>query len=238
MSADELQTSPLVSATETPPPSSGSEAIVERPGVPLSPLPAPPKPEEKPLRLSVFEIVLVVLALLLAFELGAFAANNKDLYLQLASGRDLLAGKYNPFSGQEPYSFTGGNWVNHSWLYGVIVYLLHAVVGVAGLIVLKALLTVALVLVLVRVGRVGDNLWGPVLAATVGVVVISQRLLLQPAVVSLLFLGLTLYFLERGRRWLRGADKASLPDEVSWKDYWPLLPLFALWVNLDEWFFL
>src|SRR5204862_7313014 len=30
----------------------------------------------------------------------------------------------------------------------------------------------------------------------------------------------------------------EVPAPVTWKDYWPLLPLFFLWVNLDEWFFL
>lgn len=242
MSADELQSAPAPSnVTETPPASqpAGPEAVVDRPTVALAPLSAPPRlDQDRPPRFSVFEGVLIALAALLAFELASFAVRNHDLLIHMAAGRDLLQGKYNPFAGQEPYSFTSATWVNHSWLYGVVTYLLHEVVGVPGLIVLKALLIVGLALILVRVGRAGNNLWGATLAVTLGVVVISQRLLLQPAVLSLLFLGLTLYFLQRGGRWLWRPGQEEVPAGVSWKDYWPLLPLFFLWVNLDEWFFL
>src|SRR5262249_45279133 len=57
---------------------------------------------------------------------------------------------------------------------------------------------------------------------------------------------LTLWALQRGGGWLytpateeeRARRRPSAGAPVTWANYWPLLPLFALWANLDEWFFL
>src|SRR5262249_6632791 len=122
-------------------------------------------------------------------------------------------------------------------LYGVPFYGLHQLIGIPGLIVINALLVVGLALVLVRLGRIGPGLWLPALMAAIAILTASPRLYLQPIIVSWLFLGLTLYFLQRGGQWLyRGGEPEA--REVTWKDYWPILPLFLAWVNLDEWFFL
>src|SRR5438309_1336863 len=102
------------------------EGALDRPPVALAPLPAPPAglpaaPDAPETGQIVFaDLVLAFLALLLALEVALFPVSNSDTFGHLASGRDLLAGKYNPFTGHDPYSYTtAGGWVNHSWLYGV-----------------------------------------------------------------------------------------------------------------------
>jgi hypothetical protein len=248
MPADEIQTTPPSSAAATPSsPPVASDAITEqngavadKPAVPPSPQPTPIRgaPERRPYIADVF---LVSLALLLAVEIAINPVRNHDLLMDLASGRDLLAGKYNPFSGQEPYSHTtdGGNWVNHSWLYDVGLYQLYQAGGISALSIARAILSVLLVFVLIRTGQAGANLWGPSLVAAIGILAVSPRLiLLQPAMVSFLFLALTLYFLQRGGRYLYHALPVGNPDRVTWKNYWPILVLFIAWVNVDEWFFL
>src|SRR5262249_50909354 len=49
---------------------------------------------------------------------------------------------------------------------------------------------------------------------------------------SFLFLGITLYVLNRPSRLRAQQSQASVPLT----SYWLLVPLFALWVNLDNWF--
>src|SRR5439155_6857886 len=95
--------------------------------------------------------------------------------------------------------------------------------------------------VLVRLGRGAGGPLVSILCVVLALLVMSPQLRLDPAVVSLFFLGLTLWLLQRGGRWLEvpGRGVGAAPGEpLTWKDYWPLLPLFALWANLDEWFFL
>jgi hypothetical protein len=71
-------------------------------------------------------------------------------------------------------------------------------------------------------------------STALAVLALGVRIPLQPIAVSYLFLGLTLLLLERAAR-SRGAGGYS----SGWlRAYGPLLVLFALWVNLDGWFFL
>ena len=98
---------------------------------------------------------------------------------------------------------------------------------------LAGLLVAAAAFFMVRAGRAGRTLWGPVLCTTLAVLAKSPRLFLQPATVSVLFLAVTLWVLVRP---VRPADAPGAA--VSPTAYWPLWPLFALWANVDEWFVL
>ena len=217
----------------------------------------PPRPPRQPAAPEVFQrrlavldnFVLLPLLLVFAFFMAAKPVRNSDLEMHLATGRAFVEGRYNPFTGQDPFAHTtaGVRWVNHSWLYDVLVYELYRVAGIVGLNVIKCLAIVVLALVLVRVGRSGHGLATPILCTALALLAMRPRMLLQPVViVSFLFLGLTLWLLQRGGRWLYdpraeegpAGRKQAAGTPVTWKNYWPLLPLFALWVNLDEWFFL
>jgi hypothetical protein len=184
--------------------------------------------------------------LLLAFLLASVPARNSDLWMHLATGRALVHGEYH--FGEDPFAQTtaGVYWVNHAWLSDLAAFGLYTLIGGAGLVVLKALLAVALAAVLVFQGRAGRGLWAASACAALAVLAISPGLLLQPMALSFLFLALTLWFLERARlpltptplpRGERGRGEGQ-PAVISFTAYWPLLVLFALWVNLDAWFFL
>lgn len=231
-------------ATTTAPGAITSEAPAleeTRIALPLQPRRQPVAPEAFQRRLAILDNgILLPLLLGLAFFVAARPVINSDVLMHLASGRALVEGKYNPFSGQDPFAHTtaGARWVNHSWLYDGLLYALHALVGIPGLDAIKALLMVALAFVLVHVGRSDRGLVVPVLSTALGLLVLSPRLLLQPVVVSFLFLGLTLWLLQRGGGWLYNPESEEEAPPVTWRNYWPLLVLFAFWANLDEWFFL
>ncbi|HKB39107.1 MAG TPA: hypothetical protein VKD72_21895, partial [Gemmataceae bacterium] len=254
---------------ETPP--SPSTAVTERQGaapdgdaIQLPPQkPRPESPAGRSLAVRIFDGVLVVLVAALAVFVTAQPVQNSDVLMHLATGRALVEGRYNPAAQSDPFAYTteGVRWVNHSWLADLAAYGVYKIVGLAvprdadaaaterrhldatitTLAVLKAMLVAVLALVLLRVARGGGGMVLGVVCVAFTLVAMSPYLPLRPIVVSLLFLGQTLWLLQRGGRWLHAPaqDAGPTPDEpVSWKNYWPLLPLFALWANLDEWFLL
>lgn len=177
---------------------------------------------------------LIGLVVAFAFLSASFPARNSDFLLHAASGRLLAQGQYH--FGVDPFSFAtaGVYWCNHSWLCDLIFYELYSIPQIGGIavVLLKASLIAALAFVLLQTAcRKGASFWLPSVLVVLAVLVLSPRLLLQSVCVSYLFLGLTLWLLYRPPH----AENASVG---RWNRYWLLPPLFALWVNLDDWFLL
>jgi hypothetical protein len=213
-------------------PKSPAAAIppVDESTIPLPPVtktPVAPKATSRQ-GIAALDGVLLVLVLVLSFFLGAFAANNSDLWMHMALGRALLSGAYN--FGVDPFAFTteGLYWVNHAWLYDVCLYGLYSLTGDLGVIIVKALLVMLLALVLYSLRLPGQSAWIPLCVLALGMLTMSPRLVLQPSLLSLLFLGLTLFVLVRTSP--RDIDK---PTSIS---LWWLVPLFVLWANVDALF--
>ncbi len=174
------------------------------------------------------DLLLCGLVVVLAVLVSAFAVRNSDYFQHLAVGRLIAQGQY--AFGADPLSFAseGTYWVNHAWLYDLLQYLTYVVFGGEALVVLKAVLVAALALVLMQIRRRGESLWAPAFCTGLAVLVMSQRLLLQPPVVSFFFLGATLWLLEQHRREFKSPYVLPAATAV----------LCALWVNTDGWFVL
>jgi tetratricopeptide (TPR) repeat protein len=233
-----------------PPPAADATGIQTAPSVEAPPVPLPPRPRPEPITpeelgraMRRLDRMLVVLVLVLAGFVAVFPVRNSDFWLQLATARDWLHGQFS--LGQDPYSYTGsGTWVNHSWLYGVLLYEVFEKLGGPAVLILKAILVLALTLVMLSVRRRGESLWIPGVCTALAVVAISPRLFMQPTVFSFLLLGVTLLLLLRRELREEPTEErkrlASVPvpwlGEPSDRPLWLLPPLFALWVNLDSWF--
>jgi tetratricopeptide (TPR) repeat protein len=182
--------------------------------------------EQSPARGGILDSAGAIFLLVLAFLLASFTARNSDLWLHLAAGRALLEGQSS--LGSDPFAYTTGEstWINSSWLFDVALYGLYRI-SPGALVFAKAILLVILGGVLVSM--VWRSSFRALAALGIGLafVAMAPGLELRPALVSYLFLGLTLYWLERP------AGKRGFL-----LTYAPLLILFALWVNLDEWFIL
>lgn len=169
----------------------------------------------------------------LAFLLALVPARNSDLWLHLASGRLLAQGR-GP-GGTDPFTSTAGNqlWVNPTWLSDQILFVLYTLDNDGKiLVVAKACFVATLAGLLFWFRRRGEPLGGLILVSTVAAVALAPWLALGPTLVSLLGLVLTLFLLERPA--LVEAERAARAFRMRWF----LLPLFALWANLDRWFFL
>jgi len=238
----------------SPPPAGSSTAVQTAPATEPPAIPLPPRPPREPITpaelgraMARLDRMLVPLVLLLTFFVALFPVRNSDFWLHLATGRDLLHNlpQWMSTPGTDPYSYTGtGSWVNHSWLTDVLLYGVYQSLGGPAVVILKAVLVSALVALMLSLRRRGQGLWLPGVGTALAVLALSPRLLLQPAVISFLFLGITVAVLLR--RELRaepdGARKrpaAPVPwlGEPADRWLWILPPLFALWVNLDAWFF-
>ena len=209
---------------------------------PATPAPAPPSPETTARRLRLLDGLLVGVVLVFAFLAALFPVYNSDFFLHAATGRLLAHGEYH--FGVDPFAFTtaGVYWVNHGWLYDLLVYLIYdsSAAGGAILIVLKALMVVALAEVMLRTARPpGRSLWIPAACVGLAVLVMSPRLLLQPTAFSYFFLGLTLWLLGLPRQLrARAVETNAPPPRRPFLPYWLIPPLCLLWVNLDSWFLL
>ena len=236
-----------VPPTSSPQPDASPVQTAE-PTVPDRILLPPPAvaPPEAPARrtLAFLDYVLAALVLAFAFFAASFPAHNSDLWLHLATGRAFVDGSCH--FGVDPFAqgTAGVYWVNSNWLYDVLTYLVFRSaggidgMGGAALIFLKAIGVTALTAVLLRLGWCGRGLWAPAIGAAAAVLVLGPWLAPHPMIVSYLVLALTLYFLERPHRSTNHDGAGLVAKPLSLTAYWPLAPLFVLWVNLDSWFLL
>jgi tetratricopeptide (TPR) repeat protein len=172
------------------------------------------------------------LVLALAFLIASFPARNSDLWFHLAAGRRLAEGLFS--FGTDPFCYTTEHayWADHSWFYDVAMYLLYGLVGGAGLVIIKAISVVILAWLLLRVRRLDGPFWISVVCTSLAILAMSPRLLLQPACASSLLLGLTLWLL-----WRTQQEPSPHSQRLAVRHF--MIPvLFAVWVNIDEWFLL
>jgi tetratricopeptide (TPR) repeat protein len=218
-----------------PPFPSTPEGHVSAPS-PTAPLEQPPKPgvilPQPAPRPGVLDALWAVLVCALAFLLASTPARNSDLWLHLASGRLLFQGLL-PW-GTDPFASTtaGVYWVNPTWLSDAALYGLHQLGGGRALVVAKAVLVTVLAGLLFCFRRRGTRVGLLSLAAAGAVLALGPWLLLQPTLLSLVGVVLTLLLLERPAL-VEGAQ-ADRARALRWL----LVPLFALWANLDGWFIL
>ncbi|MBI3767825.1 MAG: hypothetical protein HY271_04925 [Deltaproteobacteria bacterium] len=141
-----------------------------------------------------------------------------DLYIALAGGREILAGRLGT---PDDWAFTTGGrvWLDQNWGAHLLLYGTHAVFGDAGLLVLKALLLVAVLAGLAWACR--ERGVDPLLALVVAAGAVGacrSYLELRPNLVSLALAPLFLWALERTR---------AAPGRV-----WLVVAIVALWANV------
>lgn len=261
--------------TEPTPTHGPSEGITEQPAAPAPPLPEapsdaitatptaptptepvptepalPPKPGTDWSKRA--DYLLLVLLLVLGFFLASFVATNTDLWLHLATGKRISEGTFE--FGVDPYSWAteardqkpAVPWIHQSWLFSWLVFQIHeSSMNGAGLVVLKAILFTLGVALLAQIGWTPTNRWFILICLIMAVLASSGRLLLQPMVISLLFVAITMFLLDRAGLFVQPSEPPDMePRLPPWKGgpregwLWYCVPLFALWANLDSWFIL
>ena len=156
----------------------------------------------------------IILVTLIFLVIGtSFIGVDPDVYWHIKTGEWVLE---NGIPRQDPFSYWGGNFIAHEWLYDVILYSVYSVTGFFGaeLILLFGVLTTALVISMkISQGKSNPNAI-IYLLPIYWVVKYAGLLTTRPHMMSLLFICLELLILEKKN------------DKLYW-----LFPLFTLFIT-------
>jgi hypothetical protein len=116
---------------------------------------------------------------------GCFELFNTGVGWHVASGRWILQHLRVPK--EDPFALGGPQpWIDHEWLFQVLVATVDAVAGPVGLVVLRAALTAAVGAIVYVLGRrAGLSVWAALLLCTVCVLGARMRFFLRPELVTL-----------------------------------------------------
>ena len=118
------------------------------------------------------------------------------------------------------------SWVNQAWLFDLLCGMAYSIVGAAGLSCLKAVFAAVIFWLIVNVSRAGISSWWGAISAALTLLAVSQYFTIQPEIITLFGLALTVSLLHR---WRETGQARTL---------WSLVPIFAVWSNLDQRMFL
>jgi tetratricopeptide (TPR) repeat protein len=173
---------------------------------------------------KVIGILLISSVLCLVFLLAHKSLFDLDIWLHLSAGKYILQNRTVP--AQDIFSFTvsGKSWIDHSWLFQVISYLVYSGWQADGLILLESLILTMVFMLLFIIGyrSIGSYLEAAVFLLF-AVFASVDRFNIRPDIFSLLFFAAYLYFL-----------RFHLEDRFLWF----LVPIQVLWVNIHGYFIL
>jgi hypothetical protein len=145
-------------------------------------------------------VILLGLQVVLALAASLTPIRNYDYWWHLKTGSLILSQQALPR--MDPFSFTAEKtpWLDYEWLSQVLMYAGHSALGPATLVVLKAVLVVALCLLLVRhTGREGHGPAGVAILVATALVGASFRFDVRPELATLLLLALIFHLVLTAR---------------------------------------
>ncbi|MFA5261513.1 MAG: tetratricopeptide repeat protein [Candidatus Omnitrophota bacterium] len=173
-------------------------------------------------------IICGLFALGFIFGLLIFVANleikDLDLWLHLGMGRHLLENGFRvPASDILSCTFAGAPWVNHEWLFQVIVYSIFSRWGVDGLITMQVIIVTLTMTILLLMGYSKKRQLGSIFMLLLVSLVYENRFTIRPDLYSLLFFAFYIFIL-------------SFFIDKKWSLY-VLFIAQVLWTNLHGFFF-
>lgn len=187
-------------------------------------------------------LIFGFLALGAIFAMQAFVANieikDLDLWLHIGTGRYIVNhGFHVPGVDFLSCSIAGKPWVNHEWLFQVIVYLIYQLQGPAGLLLMQVVVIsiTGLILIILTYNRKRQFLC--ILSFLFLSLVYQSRFTIRPDLFSLLFFSVYIlilsFFLEK--RW---SSAVLFVTQVLWSNmhgFFFFGPLFILIALIGEW---
>jgi len=146
-----------------------------------------------------------------------------DLWLHLRMGWWIVHHGFVPNYDVLSCTIAGKPWVNHEWLFQVLVYKIQSTFGFDGLITMQSFVVAFTFLILLFLGYSRDRQWLTVFTLLMVLMVYETRFTIRPDIFSLLFFVLYIYIL-------------SLHINKRWAIY-ALMILQILWSNMHGFFF-
>lgn len=173
------------------------------------------------------DYLIGLLPLLGVFVLLVIAANveikDLDLWLHLAMGKFITQSGYVPGFDMLSCTIAGNPWINHEWLFQIIVYNIYNSHGAAGLILMQVIVVSLTMLILFLIGYNKDRQLISTILLFLLFMVFHQRFTIRPDLYSLLFFSIYIFVL-------------SLHIDKGWS----LPVLFTvqiIWSNMHGFFF-
>jgi tetratricopeptide (TPR) repeat protein len=169
-----------------------------------------------------------LLALMGIFGLLIFSANleikDLDLWLHIGVGRYIVEHGFQvPSVDILSCTISGKPWVNHEWLFQIIVYFINQFSGADGLITMQVVLVTLTMLILVFLGYNREKQLGSIFILLLVSIVYQGRFTIRPDLYSLLFFALYIFLL-------------SFYLDRKWSLYFLFL-IQVLWTNMHGFFF-
>lgn len=166
------------------------------------------------------------MAIAVLFGLAAFLAGleikDLDLWLHLRTGQHIVEHNQIPNQDILSCSIAGKPWVNHEWLFQVIVYLVHSSWGFDGLITMQEVIVCLTLLILLIISYRSDRQVIAIFGLLMLLMIYQNRFTIRPDIYSLLFFSMQMYIL-------------SLCIERRWAP-WVMGFIQVLWVNIHGFF--
>jgi len=163
-----------------------------------------------------------VLFALITFS-SSLEVKDLDLWLHLRMGWWICHHGFVPNYDVLSCAISGKTWVNHEWLFQVLVYQVQKAYGFDGLISMQSLVVALTFLVLLFLGYSRERQWLTVYTLLMVLMVYQTRFTIRPDIFSLLFFVLYIYIL-------------ALHINKRWAAY-VLVALQILWSNMHGFFF-
>ncbi len=206
-------------SAESPPESSAKSAALSAPATDLR-----PRAPLRPLATAAERFAILALAAL-AISASLFSIRSTDLFWHLASGRFMVENFVVPQ--HDPFRFGAGGglaWVDHEWLFQLLVHAVARLGGLDGLIALRVLLVLALAATLfLGLRRSASGVPIAVVLTAAALLGARPRFLIRPELVTFIALAAELNLLRR----LAHATDAAVRRRILFG----LMALTVVWVN-------
>ena len=177
------------------------------------------------------KILKILIFLLLLGFFGSFLIYKitlpiaQDLPRQMQNGKDVISGNYEVLT-KNVYSYTepDQSFANHHWFYGVMMYVLHGMVGYSGMVIFKVILLLSMFCLLFYITQKAKNYWLSIIFAIPSILILINRTSLRPEIFSFFFVVVFLYLL------------LELQNKPKIKKIFWLIPLQLIWVNTHLFF--
>lgn len=163
----------------------------------------------------------------LSLLLGISQIGETRTLLHLKSGQYLLSHGFLP-PAKDVFSYTASDrkWVNFSWLFDILMSLVHSLTGGIGLSLIQGMLTGVAFGLLVHTVRPSIRTWWGSICAVLALLACYPQFTIQPELISIVGLSFVLWHLVR-------VEESQQPQRL-----WMLVPAIWLWAQLDQraWF--
>jgi len=152
-------------------------------------------------RSSLAHWAVAACVIVVAFVLGLTPVRSSDVWIHLATGRAISESGSAPTENLFSFAEPARRVISHSWLFQLMAFKLHSIVGLSGMVIVKALMGSVAVGLLFQSARArGAGLVSSAGVTGLALIAVAPRMTLRPEVVSFVCFALMIFLMEQYRK--------------------------------------